>query len=756
MYRLIKRYSVCFFSLLLGAGWGIFAYSYWLVDLFSAFNRRAVDAAIAVTVIQVIIHVIAFPKLIFPFWVTHSNKQRLLLVIWSVVIGIWVFFVSTGAWYRNKEYIIPFLPVHSIELAVQSGEQAGSNPLSLKYFFTSLGDVSFSQLGKKGWERKDKFTLTLVSSEENFLRWRGRVGERVELHFVANLPVTLSVRWDHKERVIQIDQKQFRYVQKFDVPWYAGKTALWVLGSVLFGVLAMMIITLAWKFHLRWYIQVGQWITAERFSRQDVVLMLLMWMLAFGLRGFYLESLSPYVDEYAHLLAAKKLLLGAPLNSVYQRSLWITTIPVLISFRLFGVAIWSARLAGVFVNSLAVFPLYWLTRRINRPIAAIAAFLYATNPWLIATARNVREYAYYPLYFYGTVCVMIWFLEHFFAHKWKMGKLRIFGGALVLIIPVIYGLFLDPQSTFKALLLAYGVFAIFLLWKVFEFIRSPYWRVVCVFLAIAPGVIVFWLNFKDLFTLISPGFLYRLRLFLTPSNQQWYSSRILIFVSLAFLSSVRLAFVFRHRIWISSYIVGLFVVFFLPLVFWFSRYSRPRYLTMVEIWYVLFLAIGVYVLWSYIKIILPRRWAILVSVLMLVSTFNPIESLRPAFWKPLGLEIYLQREQTYITEESHFNVFAAHEFLMKHVSPADALVASVYGRYAEFVDEPKFNAMLNYKDQPLSFVVQFVRRYSSGWIVLDRYRIPEGLSKNSLTFDNVFINYIGEFGDLIIWKWNKK
>jgi hypothetical protein len=143
-------------------------------------------------------------------------------------------------------------------------------------------------------------------------------------------------------------------------------------------------------------------------------LLVLLALLAIGLvlRTWNLAELPPYADELLHLETAKSIVHGQPLNSVvYLRSLYTVTIPVAISLLLFGVNLWSARFAGVIVNSLAVIPLYLLGRRINKFVALLAVGLYATNPWIIAVSRNVREYAYYSFFFYLVAWVMLKFYE---------------------------------------------------------------------------------------------------------------------------------------------------------------------------------------------------------------------------------------------------------------------------------------------------------------------------------------------------------
>ncbi len=69
-------------------------------------------------------------------------------------------------------------------------------------------------------------------------------------------------------------------------------------------------------------------------------------ILALLLRVFNLANLFPAVDEYYHLIAAKQIVEGAALSSVYQRSLWVVTLPVSFAMRIFGNQLWAARMVG--------------------------------------------------------------------------------------------------------------------------------------------------------------------------------------------------------------------------------------------------------------------------------------------------------------------------------------------------------------------------------------------------------------------------
>ncbi len=751
------------FSYALGIAWGVFAYSYWLLgnSRLAGYRLGAVIAGIVVA--ASVFHFVGFNRLLCPYWKAHDKRHQFWLILASAGIGAWVFFMGTNAWNRPSGYLVPFLPHHRLEVVAkveQSGEQAPS--LLLTYFSTSLGEVPFSRVNYQGWERKDKYTLELTSWNANHLIWEGRVGEKISVDFmIGNFSRSgeLVFKWDDgKEEKIELTRGKVHYSRRFNVPWFASKLALFALGAFLFGTLAAFMYGFVAKHFSAWYRWVEDQCTQDAISRKEIVWVGGIWIFSLALRGFYLESLPPYVDEYAHLLAAKKLLLGVPLSEVYQRSLWITTMPVFLAFRLFGPSIWSARLAGVIANSLAIFPLYWLMRRINRWVAVASILLYATNPWLIAISRYVREYAYYPIYFYGIAAVMVMLLQEFFAKKWKIHRLQTFSGVLFLSLPLLYGMVIDRHSTFKIVLLAYGLFTIFALWKIFEFLHHLLWRLLCSFFVLIPAFGVMFWRFRDLFTPLSPDYLYRLKFFVGPSAQQWYFERSFLVICLLWLASIGFAFVFRRKTLVPSlFMLSLFTLYFVSLVFFFARYSRPRYLSFVQIWYIPFLAIGIYAFWGYMRISLRRAQALLLPVLMFVVSVNPIHILRPTFWKPLGLEIYLEANVAYITEEYLYELVPAHSFLMEHVGPGDALVATMYASYAEFLGRPSFSAVLKYRqEESMEDIFAFVRQYPSGWIVLDELRKPKEIPLEDIIQEKISAHYLGKFGDVHIWRWERR
>ena len=150
-----KRLFLWLFSSVFGIAWGVFAHSYWLLDDSRWAGYRLVAVVAGIVLAASVFHFIGFTNLLCPYWKAYGKRHRFWLILASAGMGAWVFFVGTYAWDRPSRYLVPFLPHHRLEVVAnveQSGEQDTS--LVLTYFSTSLGEVSFSQVDYRGWERR--------------------------------------------------------------------------------------------------------------------------------------------------------------------------------------------------------------------------------------------------------------------------------------------------------------------------------------------------------------------------------------------------------------------------------------------------------------------------------------------------------------------------------------------------------------------------------------------------------------------------
>ncbi len=340
-------------------------------------------------------------------------------------------------------------------------------------------------------------------------------------------------------------------------------------------------------------------------------------------------------------MAAKAIASGSSFSTIYQRSLLIVTLPVVLSFQVFGFKLWAARLPGVLFNSLAIIPLYLITKKINRQVAILSCILFATNPWLIAVSRYVREYGYYPFYFYWIVYGMIVFLENFPDNfridGWrKMLKANVVFPAGTLLLPILYMTIIDPDSTFKLISIAYGTVGLFLLSKII--VKS---KAFIGFLAIL-GVLflggLYLYSKKSGFVSFHSIQSYWLRYFFSNPQQQWYFNRLAIIPMIGLVSAIIIGIQVRKFNFIPSFFIALFSISLLSYLFFFDHYIQARYLLDVEFWFIPLVAIGFWAIWIFLELVFSGKHlpAILISLIFLVLSINSSQILLSTFYNNYG------------------------------------------------------------------------------------------------------------------------
>ena len=494
--------------------------------------------------------------------------------------------------------------------------------------------------------------------------------------------------------------------------------------------------------------------TTANWDPRELTVLLGIMVLAFLLRIFNLGNLFPAVDEYYQLIAAKQILQGAAIGSVYDRSLWVVTMPVTVALRIFGYKLWAARSVGVLFNVLAILPLYFLMRKINRPIAAVGSLLYATSPWIITFSRVVREYAYYPFYYYWIIFAMIVFIEGIpdgfvFVRDWKIffrPKMVFLG--LALILPPIYGFYIDHPSTFDIILQAYLVFGLFILLK-FNF-RD--WRNLAVLLLISGGILMGIIKVvkRDigLLSLVPKFNPFPIQYFFPNPQQQWYFDRIAIIPVLGFLGGMVICYLIRRSNFIPLFLFTLFASSLGFFVFFSKTFFHTRHLTSTELWYILFVAVGLTVLWSVLHALLPikgKTMNVLLMVFLGAAIINPQESLLP---------VTSNNPDMPISEDYYHDMTLVQAYMLKHVEGGDVLISTVYGLYTSWEGQPNFQTIYRITSQtPKQDVLAIVDQNPSGWIVIDQIRLDQA----SLTVKDYSgkdqLEYVGLFGDENVWHW---
>ncbi|HEX2697381.1 MAG TPA: glycosyltransferase family 39 protein, partial [Anaerolineales bacterium] len=642
---------------------------------------------------------------------------------------------------------------------------------------SSLGNVPYGELDYQGWEQEGS-KLVLRDPLNNRLSWSGPTGTRAVITFQrSTVPATINISWNEKVQSIDLSTatgKTYIYNQKFAVPFFASRPVILFLGGLNFFIICCAINLLIWRKRNAISDYLEQAIvrfpalsggrTTLRTNAAKKGAAVQEWAIIVGIVGVAillripnLENVSPYIDEYNHLLAAKALLQDSvPLSAVYQRSLWIVTIPVYLSLRLFHLSLWAARLPGVLFNLLALVPLYLVTRKINKQVAFLSCILYATNPWLIAASRTVREYGYYPFYFYWAGYFMILFAENFpdrfvVFKDWRKiltAKLGIL--TLALVLPVIYA-FYDRESTFKVILIMYGAFGLFLAGKIDWRNKMNSLILISSGALVVAGLYLFFMRSSS--NLVLHFNAYALGYFLYAPEQQWYFERPAILPAVALLSAILMTYGLQRLNRVPVFLFTLcmsYALFYLSL---FYHNTLPRYYLILQLWVLILLAMGLYGISVFLSTLFPKNRVVLIVMLIIGSLyfFNPLQILFPAF--------YYQHALDPVTEEYHDDVTQVHSFLLKNATGNDILISKTYRLYDAWVGKPKFKFAYSYKydqDGSRDNVYGVISKFDSGWIVIDddRFRHAlEPLPATTFTLGDKLVVYLGMMGDQHVYRW---
>ena len=492
--------------------------------------------------------------------------------------------------------------------------------------------------------------------------------------------------------------------------------------------------------------------------------LILLAALGLALRLWNLDGLPPYIDELNHLNAAKDLAQGLSLDQVaYRRSIFTVTLPVAWFFKLFGVNLWAARLSGVLVNVLALIPLYLLCKRINKPIALIAVGLFVFSPWMIAAGRNVREYAYYPLIFYGTALIMVRLYEALPNRIIFQRDYRIFlqWKNLFYVGVLVFGLYfvvaLDTYSTLKVLLILYPVFGLLLLRKVDWHERK---NIAITLSVLAIGIIFLVTVFNKAggqFLRVNAenrNFAFFPLLFFEKPAQQWYYNRPLI--SLVIFALALLAtYLWDRRKFVLPFSLLTFLGGLLAFSSLFLKGERPRYAINIEFWFIILMAAGLFIAILIGETILKGRYRWAVWIILLLLFWN--------FPQTFTAGLYAESGWHPITDEYHADIASALSFLKSNAAQDDAIVTTIYvDSYADFYAEERLSddkLIIYDHTDPLGSesIYRAMDTYKNGWIALDYPRgflWSQPVPLHDFVYKDKQVEFLGWHGDVYILKWD--
>ncbi|MBW8010823.1 MAG: hypothetical protein FVQ83_06210 [Chloroflexi bacterium] len=190
--------------------------------------------------------------------------------------------------------------------------------------------------------------------------------------------------------------------------------------------------------------------------------------------------------------------------------------------------------------------------------------------------------------------------------------------------------------------------------------------------------------------------------------------------------------------------------------FLFDRFYQTRYGIFVNYWYIVVVAVGIFVIYSALHQLLNNRLKYVVNLIVLLLFFNWNQVLLPALRNANGVHP--------ITDEFHYEMEAAAQYLLEHSKEGDVLVATNIDEFLFLYYETdllEFEKVFRYfilDSEKEKVINQAVLNYDQGWIVLD---YQQGfLWEQPLPFEDFELGaktviYHGRFGDQFIYHWGE-
>jgi hypothetical protein len=449
-------------------------------------------------------------------------------------------------------------------------------------------------------------------------------------------------------------------------------------------------------------------------------------LLAFVLRIWNLGGLDPHYDEYLHLKEAQNLLLGGELQ--YQRALLVTQ-SVRFFYWISGASsfyeyVYWGRVPSFIFSTLTIIPLYLWGRKINRTVGLIAGLLWATSPWMIGTAKIVREYAYYPFIVLIVSYLLITLLDNLINYK----KNRIYYNiisAIIILLVTYYAYKIDVFSTLKMLIFILVVIFIYILTihykNVISFIKtlkiSKYIILALIFSIISFTLYVF-LESSQINKQISIFNDRFFNFYLNPHSSdiwsnpmQWWENRftiggvfIILASSLYFIKSKYLG---------ASW--AFFLASFIFYSFFFNRGLGPRYTIYTMPFFIIIISVGVYAMF----VINSSKFKNIILILFLVPAFY----LPNILYTSISSNFYPDNATGLHREE----ISGIIDFLIQDINTEEDIIISSFINQADSLiwgvgNEPKIYEY-NYKDEKrFELLDEIISKNNKGWIILDYRR----------------------------------
>jgi hypothetical protein len=206
--------------------------------------------------------------------------------------------------------------------------------------------------------------------------------------------------------------------------------------------------------------------------------------------------------------------------------------------------------------------------------------------------------------------------------------------------------------------------------------------------------------------------------------------------------------------YVPLFMILTYFVFHLAFATLMVKGNKPRYAISIEFWYIIVIAIGLFVTYSVIQklIKIKNRWAVWEAILLLF--WNIPNSISPAFHVTSGYAP--------ITGEYHADISPAYKYIKSRSGNDDVFVTTgLINKYFEWEGDLGFRKVLEYEyNKPDSNEVIFeaIKTYSHGWVVLDYRRgflLSQPIQLEDFIYENKQVVFLGWFGDCYILHWSE-
>lgn len=512
-------------------------------------------------------------------------------------------------------------------------------------------------------------------------------------------------------------------------------------------------------------------------------ILLLLVLVGFWLRFYNLDSLSPFVDEYYHLIGAKRFMAEDMFN--YPRAMFLTYI-IGFLFKLNGeTSLLLARFPSVIFGTMSIIAIYFLAKHINKKVGLISSYLLVFSPLSVSLSRATREYQAYFLFILLFLLCLIYFLQTYNLLNLKYlkkNRVNLLFMLLMLFVPILFYLYIEKVQMIIELYIISGIFiGIFYLPRFIKFkqendliskLYKSRFSIIVISLIVTLLVIYFSTKFLHDYNwlLRTGGFVKESKyenMFFNPDFSpnvgvylQWFSGSSFskLFASLLFILPI--FFYYKNKHFVSSLLS--FLTIYIAFVYFIDRYFASRYVYYAFPFYIIIYACSIYVLLNFKKILADNSKIYLVLIVVILAAFfNPITSINGIMDSNNGVpepnggfvhydipELIKYLDENNFTEEEtlitanpmifqyYYNysfVTNSSEWPLKRFDYKDSKFVYDYGTLyhyyysAAHLQKPTAAYLRECNDQVCNLdenkrMNEIIKKYEIGWIVVDKDR----------------------------------